>query len=251
MEDYRHRNTLWQSPALQSRLENARVVIGGMGGLGWAIGSALVGLGARHLTVFDCDTLELPNLNRLWGCKREDIGRAKVDVFAEMVKAVDTQIEVAAYREKIPCRAFENALEKADVVFGGYDLPEPRLATQVLARKTKTLYIDVGVAIRQDAEKLSGFGQIFVGKPNESACIVCAGLRLDGIGYRGVSGGPAPSSGVINGILGNMAISVWLKWLGNEHVEQLIRFEWDQLQVFHAPEIRGRENCPICNLSAT
>ncbi len=222
-----------------------RVVVAGMGGLGWLIGGALIGLGVRHLELFDPDVLTIVNLNRLWGCSRDQIGAAKVDIFAQTARAVDCDIDIKTYAKAIPCIDFENALATADVVFGGFDQPEPRLATQLLALKTKTLYIDAGVAIQAGENGFFGFGQVFTSAKSTSGCIVCAGLRLDNIGYRGEREGPLPSSGVLNGVLANLAVSIWLQHLQGAQMPPLTLFNWSPLGL-QPHTLQKRPNCSIC-----
>lgn len=246
MEDYRDRNRLWQSNSLESRIANARIVIGGIGGLGWQIGGSLVGLGARNLTLFDPDSLEIVNLNRLWGCSQHQIGKTKVQIFQETAHCVDDGVAIKTHVEAVPCLNFEKALENADVVFGGFDKPEPRLATQILALKSNTLYIDAGVSILTNDNQFTGRGQVFFSKHRESGCLVCAGLRLDNMGYRGEGEGPLPSSGVLNGILANLAISTWLHHLQDKDVAPITYFDWGNLALHTIPTLKKRHNCPIC-----
>lgn len=247
MQDYRDRNRLWQPSHLQYKIDNAHVVLGGMGGIGWSIGSALIGLGVRNFSVFDPDVLETVNINRLWGCHRHQLGQPKVEIFAALAHEVDPAINIARFRQTIPSDEFVQAIAKADVVFGGYDLPEPRLATQVLALKHNTVYIDTGTAIQPHREgSFSGFGQVFLSSSPADVCIVCAGLRMDDMGYRGEGGGPLPSSGVINGVLANLAVSTWMKSLMGEPTESLIRFDWNSATLSTVPALHKRNECPIC-----
>lgn len=251
MEDYRNRNFLWQPEEVQHRIANACVVIGGMGGLGWQIGGALIGLGVRHIEVFDPDPLELVNLNRLWGVNREQVGKTKVQLFKQNALGVDPDLQIATHDEAVPCWAFEHALSRADVVFGGYDRPEPRVDTQILALKSQTLYIDAGVAIQSTENGMKGFGQVFVhngatGCDGTQGCIVCAGLKLGDLGYRGEAGGPEPSSGVLNGILANMAVSLWLQHLMGNDVVPVTVFNWNQHTLSPIKKTPQREDCAIC-----
>lgn len=208
---YLARNALWQTAELAELLAQARVIICGMGGLGWIIGGALVGLGVRRLVVFDPDRLDVTNLNRLWGLGQGDIGTPKVDLFARHARAVEPAIEVEAHALKIPGTELEIALESADVLFGAFDASEPRVEVQVLARMHRRLYIDAGVGFPEGRGARAAFGQVFVDAGVGAGCIVCAGLRLSAPGYlRGEDRRPLPSSGFLNGIVGNMAVCAWL-----------------------------------------
>lgn len=246
MSDYLARNRLWQSPNLQTRLAEARVVIAGVGGLGWQIGAALIGLGVRTLHVFDPDRLETVNLNRLWGCRREDIGSTKVGLFADLATSVNDGIDIHRYAESVPCESFERALDQADVVFGGFDRPEPRLATQLLAIEHRIVYVDSGVLLKKTDGGLVGSGQVFVYRGEESSCILCAGLRLSSLAYLDERSIALPSSGMINGIVSHLAVSTWVKMLSGEAVPELLHFDWNRHSTQSFERLPRNPNCPIC-----
>lgn len=246
MDDFKNRNKLWQSDKLGKEVASARVVIGGMGGLGWLIGSSLVGLGVTTIDIFDPDPLEAVNLNRLWGCRRQQIGEPKVEIFSKLARDINPSIEISANAEAIPSMAFEKAVAKADVVFGGYDRPEPRLATQIFSKIYNTLYIDTGVAIQTTDSGFSGFGQVFVSGENNLACIVCCGLKLDSIGYRGEGGAPEPSSGIPNAILANLAVTQWIQSLQKNELSSMTLFNWTQNKIDQIDAEKPVVGCPIC-----
>jgi molybdopterin/thiamine biosynthesis adenylyltransferase len=231
---------------LAEKISSARVTIGGMGGLGWLVGGALSGLGVRNMQVFDPDHLEVENLNRLWGCQSTDLKQAKVDLFQQRAQGIDSGISVVGHQQAIPCKNFEQALIDSDVVFGCYDRPEPRLATQVLALKSNALYIDAGVAIKSKENGFLGFGQVFVSESIDVPCIVCAGLTQDTMGYRGDGQAPEPSSGVLNGVLANLAVSVWLQHLQGNDMSSMYSFDWNAMSLDKSKNIQKRPTCPIC-----
>jgi len=249
--DYQARNRLWQPETLQEQLAQVSVIIGGMGGLGWHLGSALIGLGVKHLTIFDPDTLETTNLNRLWGCRVDDVGQPKVDIFKRMALSTHHDLMLTTHQQAIPTPEFERALKQADVIFGGYDRPEPRLATQLLSLKYNTPYIDAGVALQSTERGFRCTGQVFTSIPEasrlESGCIVCSGLRQGSIGYRGEGGiAPDPSSSIPNAILANLSVSTWVQYLQGETAPTLRVFNWNQMSIEPIESIDQRADCPIC-----
>lgn len=246
MDDYCDRNLLWQSADFQKKLENARIVIGGMGGLGWCVGSSLIGLGARNISVFDADSFELANLNRLWGCSRKDIGTPKVSLFQKLAQGVDSSITIDVIEENIPSPAFEEAIRCADVVFGCYDTPEPRLSTQIFSLRQDTTYIDIGTSISLDNVGFEGFGQVFVNQNQDSPCIVCCGLRQSELNYQGDGGGAEPSSGVLNSLLSNLGVCLWIQLLQGQTVPIVTQFEWNKIAIEKYENLERRPGCPIC-----
>jgi adenylyltransferase/sulfurtransferase len=77
-----------------SALASASVVIIGAGGIGAPAAMALVAGGARRLTVVDDDTVEASNLHRQILFTAADVGRSKLEAFADAVErlAPDTVV---------------------------------------------------------------------------------------------------------------------------------------------------------------
>lgn len=69
----------------QRRLQSMPVTVLGVGGIGAAVLSELVGAGVSSLTLVDQDEVALRNLNRQYLYRRCDIGRPKVDVARDWV----------------------------------------------------------------------------------------------------------------------------------------------------------------------
>ena len=67
----------------QERLKKARVIIGGVGGLGCVAAVYLTVAGIGKIGIIDHDRVELSNLNRQILYSDEDLGRAKVDAARE------------------------------------------------------------------------------------------------------------------------------------------------------------------------
>lgn len=243
--DFNSRNGLWTGESLRVALAECRVVIGGMGGLGWNVGAALVGLGVGKLVVFDPDALDSTNLNRMWGVGLGDVGVLKVDLFAARARSVNPQLHLACHARSVPCVELEQELASPCVMIGAFDKPEPRLACQIIARANGRTYIDVGVGFDAVAGAIVGQGQVFVGT-SAGPCIVCAGLRLAAPDYF-VPGGdlPEPSSAALNGVLSHLAVLTFLDVIRGRDTPPLRHFSAERHQLRELPVSR-RRNCPIC-----
>ena len=66
----------------QQRLQTARVLIVGAGGLGVPMAQYLAGAGIGFIRIADDDRIELSNLPRQVAYTEADVGRLKVDVLA-------------------------------------------------------------------------------------------------------------------------------------------------------------------------
>lgn len=108
----------------QFKLQNSKVAIAGMGGVGGAhaITAARTGFGKFHLA--DLDTFEEANINRQAGAMDSTFGKPKVTTIATMVKDVNPYAEVKEFKKGISKKNINEFLEGVDVVFDGLDFFE-------------------------------------------------------------------------------------------------------------------------------
>lgn len=79
-----------------SRLAAVHVAVFGLGGVGGHLCEALARAGVGELTVIDGDTVSTSNVNRQIIATQETIGRAKCDVMAERILAINPECKVHA-----------------------------------------------------------------------------------------------------------------------------------------------------------
>jgi molybdopterin/thiamine biosynthesis adenylyltransferase len=160
-------------------LSHLRVGIVGCGGTGSAVAALLARIGVRHLALFDTDSIDETNLNRLHYSTRVDanLRRPKVDVLGEAIAKIGLPISVAPiphYVEDIEAR---DALKSCDIVFGCTDDHLGRNVLNRLAHFYLIPIIDLGLLI--DPRKEGGYdafdGRVTVVQPG-SPCQVCRGL---------------------------------------------------------------------------
>jgi adenylyltransferase/sulfurtransferase len=97
------------------------VLLIGAGGLGCPLAQYLAAAGVGRIGLADFDVVDVSNLQRqvLYGTR--DVGRPKVEVARERIRALNPDVEVPTFRERITS---ENALElfrDFDVVIDGTD----------------------------------------------------------------------------------------------------------------------------------
>src|SRR5690349_17939081 len=78
------RNLGWFADYEQQALRGKTVAIAGMGGVGGVHLLTLARLGVANFRIADLDRFEVANFNRQVGATMSTLGRAKVDVLAEM-----------------------------------------------------------------------------------------------------------------------------------------------------------------------
>lgn len=85
----------------QGKLEGARILVVGAGGLGAACLPYLAGAGVGHISVMDADIVELSNLHRQTLYNEDDIGRYKAEVAAQKLRLQNSEISVVAIKTKL------------------------------------------------------------------------------------------------------------------------------------------------------
>lgn len=80
----------------QARLQRARALVVGAGGLGCPVLQYIAGAGVGDLTVVDPDTLSIHNLHRQTFFTESDLGRPKAEAIAERLAALNSEIGVSA-----------------------------------------------------------------------------------------------------------------------------------------------------------
>lgn len=115
------RNLGLVSEAEQARLRKARVAIAGLGGVGGLHLTVLARLGIGRFALADLDQFELANMNRQVGATLATLGRSKVEVMAEMVRAINPTVELRLFEGGINDGNIDVFLEGASVAIDGVD----------------------------------------------------------------------------------------------------------------------------------
>ena len=105
----------------QQRLERARVLMIGAGGLGSPAAFYLAAAGVGHLRIADDDVVERSNLQRQILHVDGDVGAPKVDSAKARLSALNPRTRVEAVAERVTSSNVERLLEDVDVVLDGAD----------------------------------------------------------------------------------------------------------------------------------
>jgi len=115
------RNLGWLTEAEQQQLRQSRVAIAGLGGVGGAHLLALARLGIGAFNIADLDTFEVANFNRQIGATMSHLGRAKVDVLAEMALDINPELDIRPFPDGIDSHNVHDFLQDADIYVDGLD----------------------------------------------------------------------------------------------------------------------------------
>lgn len=156
-----------------------RIGIAGCGGTGSAVASLLPRIGAKRLALFDSDTVDATNLNRMHFATRADasLHRRKVDVVAEAIARLGFETSLFRFPYAIDALECRDALLSCDVVFGCTDDHLGRNFLNRLAHFYLIPVIDMGLSIelRPDGGYSCFDGRVTVVQPGYP-CQLCRGL---------------------------------------------------------------------------
>ncbi len=114
------------------KLENAKVAIFGIGGVGSFAVEALVRAGIGNFVLIDNDKISLTNLNRQIHATHKTIGKNKVDVMKERILDINPNAKVQTYTEfylpenseKMIDKSYTYIVDAIDTVTAKIDLVE-------------------------------------------------------------------------------------------------------------------------------
>lgn len=89
-----HRTELLVGQEGFRRLQQSRVLVVGLGGVGSYAAEALARTGLGHLTIVDFDQICITNLNRQLHALRRTVGASKAGLMAERIKSINPKISL-------------------------------------------------------------------------------------------------------------------------------------------------------------
>jgi len=114
-----------QPAELHSKIQNSHALILGVGAIGSHTCWNLAAIGVGKITLVDFDTVEESNFNRQLMYGPEDLGKFKVDVLGDKIRAFNPEIEVIGINKKIASLEDVLALmDHVDIVVKAIDTPE-------------------------------------------------------------------------------------------------------------------------------
>ena len=97
------------------RLQGARVVVFGLGGVGSYAVEGLVRSGVGHLTLVDFDVVCVTNSNRQLHATVSTVGKAKAELMAQRCKSINPDVSVTPivdfYREELSAQMLEGPID--------------------------------------------------------------------------------------------------------------------------------------------
>jgi sulfur-carrier protein adenylyltransferase/sulfurtransferase len=224
----------------QLKLLDSKVLLIGAGGLGSPASLYLAAAGVGRLGIVDADVVDESNLQRQIVHSTERLGEPKVESAKHTIEALNPDVQVVAYKERLTSENVERILADGwDVIVDGAD-------------NFPTRYLVNDASVWHDIPVVHGSiyrfeGQVTVFQPGEGPC------------YRCLFPTPPPPElapscaeggvlGVLPGIIGSLQANEALKLalgIGDPLVGRLLLFD-ALANEFSEMKLRRDPECPVC-----
>jgi molybdopterin/thiamine biosynthesis adenylyltransferase/rhodanese-related sulfurtransferase len=224
----------------QLKLLDSRVLLIGAGGLGSPASLYLAAAGVGTLGIVDADIVDETNLQRQIVHSLDTLGTPKVDSAKRAIEALNPDVEVVTYRERLTSENIDRVLDDGwDVILDGAD-------------NFPTRYLVNDASVWHDIPVVHGSiyrfeGQVTVFKPGDGPC------------YRCLFPEPPPPElapscseggvlGILPGIVGCLQTNEAIKLaagIGDTLIGRLLLFDALSTE-FNEVKIERRPDCPVC-----
>ncbi|ONK72001.1 uncharacterized protein A4U43_C04F14620 [Asparagus officinalis] len=208
------------------RIRDFSVAIVGIGGVGSVAAEMLTRCGIGRLLLYDYDTVELANMNRLF-FRPDQAGMTKTDAAVQTLSDINPDVVLESYSLNITTvKGFEIFIESlkrnqkqgantgVDLVLSCVDNYEARMVVNQACNELNQTWMESGVS--EDA--VSGHIQLL--NPGETACFACApplvvasGVDERTLKREGVCAASLPTTmGVVAGLLVQNTLKYLLKF---------------------------------------
>lgn len=140
----------------QEILRNATVMVVGAGAIGNELIKNLALLGIGKIVIVDMDKIEQTNLTRSVLYRMKDVGKYKSLAAAEAAMEINPDVKAICLNKNIVTDVGLGVFRSMDIVLGGLDNREARLAINQSCYKVNKPWIDGAI------EVLNGFARVFV-----------------------------------------------------------------------------------------
>jgi molybdopterin/thiamine biosynthesis adenylyltransferase/rhodanese-related sulfurtransferase len=223
----------------QLKLLNSKVLLIGAGGLGSPAALYLAAAGVGTLGIVDSDVVDATNLQRQILHNTARLGRSKVESARETIEALNPDVKVNGYAERLSAQNIDRIISGYDVIVDGADnFP------------TRYLLNDASVKHRIPVVHGSIYrfeGQVTVFKPFDGPCYRCL-FHQPPPPELAPSCAEAGVLGVLPGIIGSIQANEAIKLLlgiGEPLIGRYLLFDALE-ESFREVKLRRDPDCPVC-----
>jgi len=223
----------------QQRLLSSKVLLVGAGGLGSPAAVYLAAAGIGTIGIVDADKVDLTNLQRQIIHHTSDLGVEKVKSAQTKMKAINPDVTVKTYHERVSAGNIRKIIREYDFVIDATDNFPAKFLINDACFFEKKPFSHAGV-LRFD-------GQLMTILPGKSACYRCIFHSLPTADVAR-SSSRAGILGVLPGIIGTLQATESIKFLlgiGNLLTDTLLTYNALTME-FRKVRLKRNLNCPLC-----
>jgi tRNA A37 threonylcarbamoyladenosine dehydratase len=137
-------------------LQNASILVVGLGGVGSFAAEFLVRAGIGSMTIVDGDVVDITNINRQLPALHSTVGEPKISIVGDRLLDINPNLKLTRIQEFLsPERAFEIVNEEYDYVIDCIDSVTPKLNLIIAAKRKKVKIISsMGAGGKMEASKV-------------------------------------------------------------------------------------------------
>jgi adenylyltransferase/sulfurtransferase len=222
----------------QEKLQLARVLVIGTGGLGSPAAMYLAAGGIGNLGVLDCDRVDESNLQRQVLFDTASVGMPKAELARMRLTALNPELNVQAHQTELCAANVEGIFEHYDIIIDGSD----RSATRYLVNDACVLYGKT--LISAAIHRFEGQAMTYV--PGRGPCYRCLFPET----AEGVTANCAEAGvlGVLPGVMGAIQATEAIKLVVGIGVPLIGRLlTYDALEMrFQELRFKRRPDCAVC-----
>ena len=153
MEDWRQRTRLLLGEEKMGRLQQAHVLVVGLGGVGAYAAEMICRAGVGRMTIVDADTVQPTNINRQLPALHSTLGMSKAEILEKRFRDINPELELTVLPVYLKDEAIPELLDSAafDFVVDAIDTLAPKcyLIAETLKRHIK-IVSSMGAGAKSD-----------------------------------------------------------------------------------------------------
>ena len=218
----------------QVKLNQAKILVCGAGGLGSTVLANLASIGIGTIGIVDNDVLELSNLNRQYIHKFDALGKVKVQSAKKWINEFNPETNVKTYQTRLDETNYQDIVKDYDFIMDCFDSFKSKFLLNKIAVSTGKTLIHGGVT--------EFFGQVTTIVPNKTACLNCILSEEDAYIVKGVL---SPAVTTIASIEAMEAVKHILG-IGENLENRLLSYNGLDM-TFKTINIAQNPNCKLCS----
>ncbi len=216
----------------QSILSKKTIVIIGGGGLGSHTADLMVRIGIGNTVLIDDDIIELSNLHRTALLSEHDIGKAKVDVLADKLSQINSEVSIKSIRHHISKTTIKHDVQTPDLILDCTDNLSTRFLLNEYSIQQHIPWVYAGV--------YATTGMVMGILPGKTPCLRCIMHTMPDKEQELI-----PVFGILTATIASIQSVEAVKILLDQHLSGLLFYNiWTQQ--FDSVHITKNFTCPIC-----